>query len=139
MSMQPLETRIATAGALYFACVFGAGVVFGSVRVPLVVPRLGVRTAELLEMPLMFCVILLAARWIVRRYALPPAPAVRLGVGVLALVLLLTAESTLALWVQGRTLAQAVAGRDPVSGSVYLAMLVVFATMPLWVGRLPHA
>jgi type IV secretory pathway TrbD component len=64
---------------------------------------------------------------------------VRLGVGVLALVLLLTAESTLALWVQGRTLAQAVAGRDPVSGSVYLAMLVVFATMPLWVGRLPRA
>jgi hypothetical protein len=41
--------------------------------------------------------------------------------------------------VQGRTLAQAVAGRDPVSGSVYLAMLVVFATMPLWVGRLPRA
>ncbi len=139
MSTQPLAARIAKAGVLYFACVFAAGVVFGSVRVPLVVPRLGVRTAELLEMPLMFCVILLAARWIVRRYALPPTPAARLGCGVLALALMLAAEVGLALGVQGRTMAEIVAGRDPVSGSVYLAMLVVFATMPLWVGRRPRA
>ena len=139
MSTQSLAARIAKAGALYFACVFGAGVVFGSLRVPFVVPRLGVRTAELLEMPLMFCVILLAARSVVRRYALPAAPAVRLGCGVLALALMLAAEFGLALGVQGRTMAEIVAGGDPVSGSVYLAMLVVFATMPLWVGRLPRA
>jgi hypothetical protein len=128
--------RVVTkAGAVYFAGVFGAGVVLGAVRVPLLVPRLGARMAELIEMPLMFCAIVFCARWIVRRFALPPTPAARLGVGVLALALLLLAEFTLVLWLQGATLDGYLASRDPVSGSVYAAMLIVFAAMPLCVGR----
>jgi hypothetical protein len=127
--------RIAKAGAAYFACVFGAGFALGSVRVPLLVPRLGVRVAELIEMPLMFCAIVLAARWIVRRFALPPTPASRLGTGALALAMLLSAEFTLVLWLQGLTVEGYLASRDPVSGAAYAAMLLVFATMPLWVVR----
>ena len=127
--------RIVKAGALYFACVFGAGFLLGAIRVPLLVPRLGVRMAELLEMPLMLCVIVLAARWTVRRCMLPPTPAARLGAGLLALAMLLLVEFTLVLWLQGMTLASYLAGRDPVSGTVYAAMLLVFAAMPLWVGR----
>jgi hypothetical protein len=132
-----VKPRLLIAGLQYFACVFGAGFVLGAIRVPLLVPRLGVRLAELIEMPLMFVVIVLAARWVVRRHALAPTVAERLGAGLLALVLLLAAEFGLVLQLQGGTIAGYLASRDPVSGSVYAVMLIVFAAMPLIVARAP--
>ena len=63
--------QIVAAGVVYFLVVFGAGFVLGAIRVLWVVPRMGVRGAELLEMPIMLIVTVLAARWVVRRFALP--------------------------------------------------------------------
>lgn len=119
----------------YFALAFGAGFVLGSIRVLFLVPRFGERVAELAEMPVMFVVIMVSARFIVRRFALPGHAAPRLGAGFLALALLLTAEILLAVALQDRTLGEYVASRDPVSGIVYLAMLVLFALMPLVLAR----
>ena len=51
-------------------------------RVPFLVPLLGVRVAEFVEMPLMFVVILLAAQFVVARFALESA-AQRAGCGLL--------------------------------------------------------
>ena len=59
--------EILKAGALYFALVFGAGFLLGAIRVPLLVPRFGERTAELMEMPIMFVITIVSARWIVLR------------------------------------------------------------------------
>src|SRR4029453_12356674 len=59
--------EILGAGALYFALVFGAGFVVGFVRVLWLVPRVGERTAELLEAPLMLAVTIVAARSVVQR------------------------------------------------------------------------
>ena len=123
------------AGALYFALVFGAGFVLGSIRVMWVVPRIGERTAELMETPIMLVVTILAARWVAGRLAVPPSPVMRLGVGCVALGLLLLAEFTLGLWLRGLTISEYFASRDPVSGAVYVAMLGVFALMPLLVAR----
>jgi hypothetical protein len=41
------------AGVLYFTLVFGAGFVLGPMRILCLVPRVGTRTAELMEMPMM--------------------------------------------------------------------------------------
>ncbi len=123
------------AGFFYFALVFGAGFIMGAVRVPLLVPRFGERVAELMEMPVMLIVIVLSARFITRRFAVPAAAFVRLGTGLLGLVLLLAAELLIAALLQGRSLAEYIASRDPVSGSVYLAMLALFALMPLIISR----
>jgi hypothetical protein len=123
------------AGALYFALVFGAGFALGTFRVLLVVPRLGARTAELIEAPVMLAVTFLAASWAVRRLAVPPASNRRLGMGSVALVLILAAEFTLVLWVRGLSLREYFATLDPVSGTVYYALLGVFAVMPLFVSR----
>ncbi len=120
------------AGFVYFALVIGCGIAFGSVRVPLIVPRLGERYAELLEMPFMLVAIVLAARFVVRRFALAPAHGARLFAGCLALLLAVAAELALAMVLQDRTIAEFVRSRDPVSGSVYLLMLGVFALMPDW-------
>jgi len=115
------------AGVLYFVVVFGAGFVLGSIRVMWLVPRFGTRAAELMEMPVMLAVTILAARWIVRR---PGLPSKRLGVGIVALALLLMAELTLVLW-RGLTIHEYIASRDPVAGTVYIVMLGAFAIMPL--------
>jgi len=131
--------RIAIAGVAYFALAFGAGFVLGLIRVPFLVPRLGERVAELIEMPFMLVAVLFSARFIVRRFALPTATSVRLTVGLIALGLLLTAELLLAVALQNRSLGEYIASRDRVSGSVYVAMLVLFSVMPIVLARVQLA
>ena len=125
--------QILKAGALYFALVFGAGFVLGAIRIMWVVPRFGIRMAELMEAPIMFVVTILAARWIVRRLAVLPKVSSRLGMGCVGLGLMLVAEFTLVLWLRGLSISEYLASRDPVSGTVYYVMLGVFAIMPLLV------
>jgi len=127
--------QILKAGLCYFALVFGAGFVLGTIRVVFIVPRVGVRTAELMETPLMFVATLLAARWVVRRFSLPPRPMTRLGVGFVGLGVLLLLEFTVVLWIQGLTIGEYFESRDAVAGTVYIAMLGLFAIMPLLVTR----
>lgn len=136
--MQQAIRRILKTAALYFALVFGAGFALGTIRVLWAVPAFGERAAELMETPVMFVVTLFAARWIIRRFAPPPAAATtgsRLAVGVVALGLLLASEFSVVLWLRGLSLREYFASRDPVSGTVYLVMLGVFAVMPLFVDR----
>lgn len=123
--------QILKASALYFTLVFGAGFVLGTVRVLWIVPRVGARRAELLETPLMLLVIILAGRWAVAHFSLPPIATTRLGVGLVALGLLLAAEFTLAVWLRRLTIREYLASRDPVAGTVYVIMLGVFSVMPL--------
>jgi hypothetical protein len=123
------------AGALYFALVFGAGFVLGALRVLLVVPHLGARTAELIEAPFMLAVTVLAARWTARRLAVPTAWTRRLGMGGIALGLLLAAEFTVVFGLRGMSMREYFASLDPVSGTVYYALLGIFAVMPLLVAR----
>jgi hypothetical protein len=52
-----------------------------------------------------------------------------------ALGLLLIAELTLVLWLRSLSIGESVASRDPVSGTVYILMLGVFALMPLLAAR----
>jgi hypothetical protein len=127
--------RIVKAGVVYFAIVFGAGFVLGPIRILWAVPRYGTRVAELMETPIMLVVTIVAARWIVRRLALPSTPSIRLGMGFLALGLLLVAEFTLVLWLRGLSISEYLASRDPVSGTVYYVLLGVFALMPVLVAR----
>ncbi len=127
--------RIIKAGVFYFAIVFGAGFVLGPIRILWVVPRFGTRMAELLETPIMFVVTIVAARWIVRCLALPSTASRRLGMGCVALCLMLVAEFTLVLWLRGLSIGEYLTSRDPVSGTVYYVMLGLFAIMPLLVAR----
>jgi len=127
--------QILKAGLLYFALVFGAGFVLGPIRILWVVPRFGTRIGELMETPIMFAITIAAARWVVRRLAVPSIPSRRLGMGGVALSLLLIGEFTLVLWLRGLSVREYLAGRDPVSGTVYYLILGVFAIMPLLVAR----
>jgi hypothetical protein len=127
--------RVLKASLLYFALVFGAGFVLGPIRILWLVPRVGTRTAELMEMPIMLAVTFLAARWTVRRLDVPPTTSSRLGMGCLALGLMLMAEFTLVLTLRGLTIREYFASRDAVSGTAYYLSLLLFAVMPLLVAR----
>lgn len=126
---------ILQSGLWYFSVVFAAGFMLGPIRVLWLVPRVGERTAELLEAPVMLLVIVFAARWIVGRCSAPPPASERLAVGGIALLLLLAAELTVVLWLRDLSIAQYTAERDPVAGLVYVAMLGLFRAMPLLVRR----
>jgi hypothetical protein len=122
-------------GVLYFVLVFGAGFLLGTARVLWVVPRVGQRIAELMEMPAMLAVVAVAARWIVSRSRVRLSSGRWLGVGAIALLLLLGAELTVALRLRGFSPGEYVAGLDPVAGPTYGLMLGVFALMPWLVAR----
>jgi hypothetical protein len=123
------------AGLCYFALTFGAGFVLGPLRILVLVPRVGARVAELVELPVMILVAWLAARWTVRRFRVPSSARLRLVMGALAFALLLAAEFSLVLPLRGLTLEQYFATRDPISGIAYYSALVLLALMPLIVER----
>jgi len=125
--------QVLKAGTLYFALVFGAGFVLGTIRTLWVVPSVGMRKAELMEAPLMLLITFLAARWVVRRLSWPRRALARLGMGLVGLGLLVVAELGFVVWLRRMTIHEYVESRDPVAGTVYLGMLGVFAVMPLLV------
>jgi len=122
--------QVLQAAVLYFLLVFGAGFVLGTVRILFLVPLLGERTAELLEMPLMLGVIVAAARWTVRRRLDDSRLAAALSVGFLAMGLVLSADLVVGMWLRGMSTTEVFLDRDPVSGAAYYASLLFFAVMP---------
>ena len=129
--------QVVRAGLLYFALAFGAGFVLGTLRTILLVPRVGDRTAELLELPVMLGVCWLAARWVTARQAVPPRPAPRLAMGAIAGALLLAAEFALVLPLRGLTIEEYFATRDPVAGAAYYLAVAIMVLMPTLAGRRP--
>ena len=124
-------TRIIKAAVVYFVIVFGAGSVLGLIRTLLVVPRLGERIAELIELPVMLLIILLAAKFIVDKFHLPPSLRYRLGAGALAFAFGLVFEFGVVLKLRGLTLTEYFQTRDPIAIAVYYLALVLLALMPV--------
>lgn len=83
----------------------------------------------------MLAVAIAAAHWIIRSLAVPSATLIRLGMGCVALTLMLLAEFTFVLWLRGLSIRQYFATRDPIAGTVYYITLGAFAVMPLLPGR----
>lgn len=114
----------------YFVLVFLSGFMLGVVRVLLLVPQLGERYAELVEMPLMMVVIYFSARLIVYRFPALPSLSGYLIIGLIAMALLLLIEFTFVLSLREISLADYLASRDAVSGTAYALSLGVYLVMP---------
>jgi hypothetical protein len=119
---------------VYFGVVFGVGFILGAIRVLLLVPRFGDRVAELIEAPLMLAAIYFAARFITKRFEASRRVEF-LHSGLVALLFMLAVEFSVVLALQGQSIREYLAERDPVAGTVYVVMLVIFAAMPYLVGR----
>lgn len=126
--------RVLQAAGTYFLLVFGAGFLLGIVRVTWLVPTLGARNAELLELPLMAVVVWVVARWVVQRFPVGH-PVGRWLVGVLAVDFVVMTEIVVGYLLSGRNPVEFFTERDPVSGTVYFLLLAVMAVLPGWLAR----
>lgn len=126
--------QVLKAGTIYFLVAVGAEFVLEVIRLQVVALHVGERLAEMLEIPNVLLATIIGARWIVDRFTLPPLPGIRLGVGLVALMLLLIAEGTVILPLHGLTVSEYLAGRDSVVGVAPLGALGVLMVMPFLVG-----
>lgn len=127
--------RTLKAGLAYFALAFAAGFVSGCLRASLIAPHGAERIARLMEVPMMSAASILAARWVVRRFALRDGPVGPFVVGFVVLGTLLVGQFIMVLGVRGLTLGGYVVSRDSVAGVVYMVTPGLFAAMPLLVAR----
>lgn len=131
--------RWAMVGTVYFAIVFGIGFVLGPIRVLWLEPWLGLRAAELIEAPFMLAAIILAGRWVGRALCSSQRSAFRLSVGLLAAGLVLAADVGVGVGLRHMSVAEVFTQRDPVSGPVYYALVMLTALAPWWLSRTsPH-
>jgi hypothetical protein len=123
--------RPAGAGFAYAILTFAVGFALGTVRVLLVVPRMGPTVAVFLEVP----VILAASWWISRlciaRFKVSRAVAARLVMGVVAFLVLMLAEVTLSALLFGRSVTGYLASLTTPAGAIGLAAQLAFAGLPL--------
>ena len=120
----------------YFALVYAAGFLLGTLRALVLAPRLGERWAELLELPLMLVVVLWAARRSVHDLH---SRARAVALGGLALALLLAAELVGAALLRDQGPAEFLLDRDPLAGAAFALSLLVFGLAPAWFARRPSS
>lgn len=119
------------AGAAYFALVFAAGFALGTVRVLVLVPRLGTLTAVILELPLMLGISWLVCGWVITRYEVSSSSAARLSMGALAFGLLILAEIVLSVVAFDRSMPEYIDHLGTPHGLLGLIGQLAFALMPL--------
>lgn len=124
-------TVVLKAGATYFAIVYAIGFLLGTVRVLLLVPRVGEAGAVLLEAPLILGASWIASRWSGDRFAVPSTAAPRLAMGGIAFGLLLGAETAVSMLLFGRSWTDLLDLYRSVPGVIGLAAQVLFGLLPL--------
>ena len=119
------------AGILYFAIVFAAGFLLGTLRVFILLPLTGEFAAVALELPVMLVISWLACRKLISRFSVPATTEPRLVMGALAFGLLLLAEVGLSGFAFNRSVAEYFALLQTAPGLLGLAGQIAFAFIPL--------
>jgi hypothetical protein len=116
----------AKAGTLYAIIVFLGGFILGTIRVLLLIPRLGETTAVILEAPVMLAAGWFVCRWCVDRLDVRPMVPARSLMGLVGFLVLMSDEFRLgALF--GRSLVNQLPAYRSLPGAIGLAAQVIFA------------
>jgi hypothetical protein len=127
--------RALKAGVVYFLLVFAVGWILGPIRELWAVPRFGRMAAILVEAVIMLIAMIVAARWVIRRFSVPQTFGATMSMGLVALGILLPAEIAGVVWVRRLSLHEYVASLVTAPGLVSLLMFLLFAAMPTLVTR----
>ena len=122
--------RVTLAMLFYFGSVFGVGFLLGPIRVLWLEPRFGPIIATACEAPFMLLAILIAARWVPRVLNIRRDSKALVLIGVGSLVLLQIADFTIGFWLRGFTPKEQFVQLLTGQGSIYAALLALFAIMP---------
>ena len=123
--------RTLTAGISYFAVVFAAGFVLGTLRLTLLAPVLGGLLAVLVELPFMLIISWFASHRITVIVSVPQRRTARIGMGAIAFALLMVAELALGLSVFQRTVREFFEAFATLEGVFGLVGQIAFALIPL--------
>ena len=122
--------RTTETGALYAIIVFLIGFIFGTIRVLLLVPRLGETTAVIVEAPIMLTASWFVCCWCVDRLNGRQTVPARSLMGLVAFLVLMSADVGLGA-VFGRSLVDQLAAFKSSPGAIGLAAQVIFAMFPV--------
>jgi hypothetical protein len=84
--------RSVKAGVIYFLLLFAVGWVLGPIRELLAVPHFGRMAATLSAAVIMLIAMIVAARWVIRRFHVPRTLPTTISIGIVAIGFLLPAE-----------------------------------------------
>jgi hypothetical protein len=118
------------AGIAYFATVFLAGFVLGTVRVLFLIPRMSEAAAVLIELPIMLTLSWVVARWLIARLGVPAVMTARVTMGGLAFALLMIAELGVSVFLLDRSLIEHLNHYTELSALLGLAGQIAFAAIP---------
>ena len=122
--------RALTAGVIYFLLVFAVEWILGPIRELWAVPHFGRMAATLSEAVIMLIAMMVAARWVIRRFEVPQTLSDTLSIGLIAMGLLFPAEIAGVLWVRGLSLREYLASFVSAPGIISLLMFLLFWAMP---------
>lgn len=124
--------RIFTPAVAYFAVVFAAGFVLGTVRVLLLQWHTTLGTAfAFAELPAMLGISWRACGWMLAAFAVSDQVTPRALIGLIAFALLMAAEAALAVLAFGRTLTEHIESyRQPMEAAGLVAQ-IAFAAFPV--------
>lgn len=126
--------EILKAGTVYFLVALGAGFVLEVVRLEVVAQHISAFIARIMETPSTILAMIIGAKWVIDRFTLPPLPAVRLGVGTVALGFMILMECMVVLPLHGLSLGEYFTFHGSVIGTLPVSALGVLTVMPFLVG-----
>ena len=122
--------RVLKAGLTYFLLLFTVGWVLGPIRELWAVPRFGRVMALLFEAVILLITMIVAARWVMRRFNVHPNLGSTIPMGLVALAILAPAEIVGVLCVRGLSLHEYLASFVTAPGAISLVMFLLFAATP---------
>ncbi|NYH14289.1 hypothetical protein [Paraburkholderia bryophila] len=125
------------AGTTYALLVFAIGFALGAIRVLVLVPYPGAIASVVLETPIMLAASWKVLQWSVQRFNLQPDRRSRPLMGIVAFIVLMTAELGVAVSAFGESPAQYVSGIRSIAGGIGFAAQICFAGFP-WLQAYRH-
>lgn len=120
-----------SAGFAYAVAVFAFGFALGTVRVLLLVPRLGATKSVLLEAPVILAISWIVSKVIVQRFHVRPEPVALGAMGGAAFGVLICLEFAVSVFIFGKAASAFFPEYGTPAGAIGLAAQIGFALFPL--------